>query len=134
MQRGFLWACEYGRDAVVEFLLHRGVSLETEAGTGQTALHWSVIGGHVGTIKLLLDRGAQPEAKNGYGATALGQAVWSALHADGGIDYLPIIETLLKAGAQIEAGTVAWITQQKIASPTLKHRIADLLKRHGGEL
>jgi ankyrin repeat protein len=134
MQRGFLWACEYGRDAVVEFLLHRGVPLETEAGTGQTALHWSVIGGHVDTIKLLLDRGAQPEAKNGYGATALGQAVWSALHADAGIDYLPIIESLLKAGAQIEAGTVDWITQQKAASPTLKQRIAELLKRHGGEL
>jgi ankyrin repeat protein len=133
MQRGFLWACEYGREAVVEFLLPRGVPLETQAGTGQTALHWSVIGGHVDTIKLLLDRGAQLEAQNVYGATALGQAVWCALHADGGIDYLPIIETLLKAGAQIEAGTVAWITQQKTASPTLKQRIADVLKRHGGE-
>ena len=133
MQRGFLWACEYGRDLVVEFLLHRGVPLETQADTGQTALHWAVVGGQVDTIKLLLDRGAQPEAKNACGSTALGQALWSALHAAAGIDYLPVIETLLKAGAQIEAGTVAWITQQKTASPSLKQRIADVLKRHGGE-
>ena len=133
MQRGFLWACEYGRDAVVEFLLHHGVPLETQADTGQTALHWAVVGGQVDTIKLLLDRGAQPEAKNACGSTALGQALWSALHAAAGIDYLPVIETLLKAGAQIEAGTVAWITQQKTASPSLKQRIADVLKRHGGE-
>jgi len=133
MQRGFLWACEYGRDAVVEFLLHRRVPLETQAGTGQTAHHWAVIGGQVDTIKLLLDRGAQPEAKNAYGSTALGQALWSALHADAGIDYLPVIETLLKAGAQIEAGTVAWITRQKTASPSLKQHIADAVKRHGAE-
>ena len=31
-------------------------------------------------------RGAQPEARNVYGSTVLGQALWSVVHADAGID------------------------------------------------
>ncbi len=94
MQRGFLWACEYGRDEVVNFLLDRGASLDSQANTGQTALHWAVIGGHVDTIKLLLDRGASLEAKNVYGGTALGQAEWSSENGDPTIDYAPILALL----------------------------------------
>lgn len=105
MERGFLWACEYGRNSVVEFLLQKGVDLHTRANTGQTALHWAVIGGQLETIKLLLDRGASLEAKNAYGGTALGQALWSQANGDSGIDYVRIIETLIKAGAEVEDGS-----------------------------
>jgi ankyrin repeat protein len=126
MERALLWSCEYGQNAVAEFLLEHGVPLETQADTGQTTLHWAVIGGHLDTIKLLLARGAPLEAKNSYGATALGQALWSVLHADGRIDYLPVVETLLKAGAKIEA---AWLSQQKPVSP-VSERIIAILKRH----
>jgi ankyrin repeat protein len=134
MEHGFLWACEYGQNEVVEFLLQRGVSPQTQANTGQTALHWAVIGGHVNTIDLLLARGAPLEAKNAHGATALGQALWSALHAeDGSIDYVPVIETLIKAGAHIEVGTLSWISQAKTASSPVKQRIAELLQRHGAD-
>jgi hypothetical protein len=94
MQRGFLWACEYGRNEVLDFLLQRGASLESRANTGQTALHWAVIGGRKDTIKLLLDRGAALEAENAYGGTALGQAQWSAENGDPAIDYAPIIALL----------------------------------------
>lgn len=128
-ERALLWSCEYGQNAVAEFLLQAGVPLETQADTGQTALHWAVIGGHLDTISLLLDRGAPLEAKNSYGATALGQALWSALHADGRIDYFPVIETLLKAGAKIEAETRSWITQEP-SSSLIKQRIAKVLERH----
>jgi ankyrin repeat protein len=100
MERALLWACEYGRNAVVEFLLQRGVSLESQANTGQTALHWAVIGGHEDTIKLLLDRGASLEARNVYGGTALGQALWSAAHGDPTVDYAPIIALLKHHGAK----------------------------------
>jgi ankyrin repeat protein len=131
MERGFLWSCEYGENAVAEFLLQRGVALETQAGTGQTALHWAVIGGHVDTINLLVVRGARLEAKNVYGATVLGQALWSALHGDGEVDSVPVIEIIIKAGAQIEEGTLAWIAQQESASPSLKRRIVEILERHG---
>jgi ankyrin repeat protein len=131
MERGFLWSCEYGENLVAEFLLQRGVSIETQAGTGQTALHWAVIGGHLDTINLLLLRSAPPEAKNAYGGTALGQALWSAIHGDGEVDYVPVVETLLDAGAQVEEGSLAWLAEQKSGSSSLKQRIAELLKRHG---
>jgi Ankyrin repeats (3 copies) len=101
MERGFLWACEYGRNEVVEFLLQHGASLEAQANTGQTALHWAVIGGHEDTIKLLLDRGASLEAKNVYGGTALGQALWSAANGDLELDYSPIIALLKQHGAKL---------------------------------
>src|SRR5450631_4175804 len=94
MERGFLWASEYGRNDVVNFLLDRGVSVQAQANTGQTALHWAVIGGHLDTITLLLNRGADLEAKNMYGGTALGQALWSAAHGDSRIDYARIVEFL----------------------------------------
>ncbi len=104
LDRGFLWACEYGRDEVVELFLRHGADLEAQANTGQTALHWAVIGAHVGTINLLLSHGANLEAKNSYGGTALGQALWSALHSNKQKeeDYIRVIETLLKAGAHID--------------------------------
>jgi|CZKD01.1.fsa_nt_gi hypothetical protein len=100
MERGFLRACEYGRNLVVEFLLQGGASLQSQANTGQTALHWAVIGGHADTIKLLLERGASLEAKNVYGGTALGQALWSATNGDAAIDYAPIIALLKQHGAK----------------------------------
>jgi hypothetical protein len=93
-ERALLWACEYGRNTVVDFLLDRGVPVQAQANTGQTALHWAVIGGHEDTIALLLTRGAQLEAINAYGATPLGQALWSATHADSTIDYAHIAEVL----------------------------------------
>jgi ankyrin repeat protein len=100
MERGFLWACEYGKNEVADFLLQRGVSLDAQANTGQTALHWAVIGGQAETINLLLARGASLEAKNAYGGTALGQALWSATHADSTIDYTAIAALLKQKGAK----------------------------------
>jgi Ankyrin repeats (3 copies)/Ankyrin repeat len=121
-----LWACEYGRNDVVEFLLQRGVSVQARANTGQTALHWAVIGGHIDTIRLLLTRGARLETPNSYGGTALGQALWSALNGDAGIDYVGVIELLLKSGAKVEEGTLPWLARQKPESST-KKRITELL-------
>ncbi len=83
---GFKWACEYGRNDVVEFLLNDGV-------TEPAGLHWAVIGRQLDTIKLLLEHSASLEALNEYGATPLGQAQWSAEH-NPGIDYAPVIELL----------------------------------------
>jgi ankyrin repeat protein len=131
IERALLWACEYGRNPVIEFLLRRGVPLQSMADTGQTALHWAVIGGHLDTINLLRQRGASLEAKNAYGGTALGQALWSALYSDDGMKYLPAIETLLKAGAPIEPGTLKWLAEQKPVSSQATQNIATLLRNHG---
>jgi hypothetical protein len=130
-ERALLRACEYGRTPVVDFLLQHGVPLHAQADSGQSALHCSVIGGHLETIKLLLERGASLEDKNVYGGTALAQALWSAVHSDRGCEYLPVIDTLLKAGARIEAGTLKWLTEQTDALSLVREPIAELLRQHG---
>ncbi len=94
-ERALLWASEYGRNSVVEFLLDRGIAIQAQANTGQTALHWAVIGGQIETVKLLLRRDADPKATNVHGGTAVRQAEWSASNGDPRIDYASIL-TLLK--------------------------------------
>ncbi len=130
LESGFMWACEYGRNNVVDFFLQRGMDLNAQADTGLTGLHWAVVGGQLATIKLLLERGAPLETKNVYGATVLGQGLWSAMNGDPGIDYGPVIEALIAAGAKIESGSLAWLAQQPGAAST-KARLVALLRRHG---
>jgi len=65
MESGFGWACEYGRNAVVEFLLDRGVDLRAGEKINQTGLHWAVIGGALETVNLLLKRGCASKARRG---------------------------------------------------------------------
>jgi ankyrin repeat protein len=100
VQSGLNWACEYGRDRVVLFLLDHGADLSARDRNGQTAMHWAAIGGQVGCMRILLQRKPDLEAKNDYGGTVLGQALWSAKHDESGADYAPMIELLksLRAG------------------------------------
>jgi len=119
MESAFGWACEYGRNVVVELLLDRGVDLHAGEKTDQTGLHWAVIGGALDTVNLLLKRGAPLEAKNVYGGTVLGQATWCVINGDRSVDYVPIIIALLAAGARIEEADY----------PTGNERVDDLLRR-----
>lgn len=80
-----------------------------------------MVGGQLDTIKLLLERGAPLEARNEYGGTVLGQALWSAINGDPAIDYVLIIETLIDAGAMVDA------------DPGLKERLDEVLRRHGAK-
>jgi ankyrin repeat protein len=129
MEHGFLGACEYGRNPVVEFLLERGVNVHMDAGTGVTALHCAVLGAHLDTINLLLAHGAHLETLNCYGGTALGQSLWCAFHNDR-LDFIPVVELLLRAGAKVAEGTMSWVSQQN-GSPKLKQRLVDLLGSRG---
>ena len=130
MESGFIWACEYGRASIVEFLLEKGVDLRAGENTGQTALHLAAHRGQLGMIKLLLDRGAPLEARNSYGGTVLGQALWSVIHGDPAIDFVPVIEMLLAAGAKIEPGSLTWLAQERGPAARKEH-IAEVLRRHG---
>jgi ankyrin repeat protein len=131
LQRGFLWACEFGRNDVVDFLLENGADLRRQADTGQTGLHWAMVGAHLPTIELLLNRGAPLEELNAYGGTALGQALWSFANGDPETDYVPILRTLLNAGARIETGSLQWLEKQENRSAAAKSRIAEVLRRYG---
>lgn len=101
LRHGFLWACQYGHNAVVEYMLDNGlVDLKAHDIDKQTALHHAVMGAQPGTIRLLIDRGASLEARNIYNGTPLGQARWCAHNNDNAADFEPIIELLRGAGAE----------------------------------
>lgn len=131
LQRGFLWACMYGRQEVVEFLLERGADLSGQSDLGGTGLHWAAGGGHLGIVQLLLARGALLEEINKWGGTVLEQAGWGFANADAEIDFVPIFETLLAAGAKVQDGWLAWLERQSGRPAESKARIAEVLRRYG---
>ena len=101
LNEGFLYACQYGRNIVVEFLLERGADPATARGDGQTALHLAVIGGYLHIVKLLLRHNAPLEVMNHYGGTVLDQALWSAAHGGDPEVCIAILDALAAAGAKI---------------------------------
>ena len=80
LERGYLWACQFGHLDMVEHLLDRGVDVATADDTRMTGLHWAVHEGHRDIVELLLARGAPMDAVNVYGGTILGQARWSSVY------------------------------------------------------
>ncbi len=101
LQQGLLFACQYGHNTVIEFLIEKGADLTAAGNNGQTALHWAVVGGHPETVKLLLKYRPPLEATNSYGGTVLGQALWSASHDGDPVNYRGILEALVEAGARL---------------------------------
>ncbi len=98
MEQGFLLACEYGHNRVIEWLVAHGVDKGTRSRDGQTGLHMAAIGCRGDTVELLLRLGLPSEARNGYGATALEQARWSAERDREPERYAAVIERLAAAG------------------------------------
>jgi hypothetical protein len=133
LQRGFVWACGYGHEDVVEFLLRHGADLEDDAGSDEPPLHMAVVGASLSIVKLLIARGAPLEQLNGYGGTPLGQAGWSFVNGDPDHDYVPIFDALLAAGAHIEDGWLAWLERQEGRPAEQKSRIAEMLRRYGAK-
>ena len=131
LQKGFLWACMYGREEAVAYLMERGADLLDRAESGATALHWAAGGAHLGIIKLLLDRGAPLEEVNAWGGTVLEHAGYGFAHPADSADFAPAFETLLAAGARIQGSWLAWIQKVKERSPEEKARIAEIFRRYG---
>ena len=115
----FRYACFYGRNEVVEFLVGQGVDLAGHSDDGQTALHYAAMGGKLETIGILLRHHAPLETVNRFGGTVLGQTLWSAVHGGDPDVFAPIVETLIAAGAKIER------------YPPVHARIDAILARHG---
>ncbi len=120
LRDAFLWACEYGHNSVVEFLLGKGADLTAHSRDGQTGLHWAVIGGQLDTVRLLLRHNAPLEIENSYGGTPLGQALWSAANGGDPDTYLAILDALAKSGAQIPKRFIR-----------VNKQIDDWLEQHG---
>jgi hypothetical protein len=119
VQEAFLYACGYGANRVIEFLLGR-LDLAGHTGDGQSGAHYVVIFGRPDTLKLLLKQSVPLEAKNMYGGTVLGQTLWSAAHGGDPELYSQIIETLIAAGAKIPERQRAGKFENKCVVRTLR--------------
>jgi hypothetical protein len=100
-KEAFVYACEYGRNDVVEFLLRNDATLAEQVAHGQTGLHMAAIGGQLETVKLLLKYKPSLELKNRYGGTVLGQTLWSGRHGADPEVTVAILEELVAAGARV---------------------------------
>lgn len=107
MKAGFAWACEFGRTAVVEYLLQRGIRADARLHSegGETGLHWAAYEGHVDIVRLLLERGAPVDIRDKYyNGTPLGWALyaWGTSSERGRRrSYYEVVALLARAGAQL---------------------------------
>lgn len=100
-----LIAAQCNRDAVVRFLLEKGVSVHSF--NGMTALHWAAANCNMALMQLLVERGARLETKNEFGGTVLGSTLWFASHSMSAdfivLDFVGVIDWLIAAGARTDA-------------------------------
>jgi ankyrin repeat protein len=116
LERALIMAARYGRCETVEYLLDRGV--DVAASDGMTALHWAAGGGHLEMMKLLIARGAPLEMKNEYGGTVLDSTLWFAYNGREDIDYSPVLDMLISAGAR----TDLYPEMQELMDGVYRHR------------
>jgi ankyrin repeat protein len=107
---GFAWAAEFGRTAVVEYLIDAGMPLDSRLRhDGQTALHWAGLGGHADTVRLLIARGAPVDRKDlSYDGTPLDWVIYGwgnngSLSEAEAEQYYESVEALVAAGASFNA-------------------------------
>lgn len=113
-----LYAARDGHVELARALLAAGAELELAEANGITPLLMSLINGHVAVAELLLTRGARVNVADFYGRTPLFAAVeYRNLDmnnssdpnpADNGVarePFLPLIERLIAAGADVNART-----------------------------
>ena len=91
------FAVATGNLNIVHALLYRNVNINARNNNGKTALHLAVDKHSLPIIKLLIDNNIDINIEDSWGNQALWTAVFNA--AAGDLDKLPIVELLLKHGA-----------------------------------
>jgi hypothetical protein len=129
VQSAFMWACGFGRTNVVELLLAEGADVREQDGNGQTGLHAAALAGHLETVRALLKRNPPLELRNVWGGAVLDHTLWASIHHDPTVDYSPIVEALIQAGAKVRPEYLDWIRGEKLLLPASKPRIEELLRR-----
>jgi ankyrin repeat protein len=102
VERAFVWACTYGRAAVVEYLLDQGIDPAVVDDDRMTGLHWAAAHKHLEVVELLTRRRAPLEARNRWGGTVLDSTVFFALQRPANAaSYSPVLQSLIDAGADV---------------------------------
>ena len=114
----------HDRIGVVKLLLRKGVNPAARDFRQWTSLHWAAHYGYTEMVRLLLEWKAPLEVANEFGGTPLNQTIWTTLHERFLPEHVLIIEMLIKAGAQVDAG---WMGQHVYRR--LNPRVAELLSR-----
>lgn len=100
------WACKFSRWRVAELMLDRGVDPASSDSDRMTALHWASANGGLDLMDRLIRLGAPLEVENVWQGTVLDStAHFAAYMPVEGVDYLPVMERLIDAGAN--AGVLA---------------------------
>jgi ankyrin repeat protein len=116
MNRGFAWACEYGRTEVAKYLLDMGMDVGASLRNhGQTGLHWAAHCAHISVAKLLLKRGADVDKAD---PSFRGSPLSWAMHGWGDPQpgtpkgrYYSIVKLLIRAGATVDP---AWFELENV--------------------
>jgi ankyrin repeat protein len=142
LKDAFAWACQFGRTAVVDFLLNKGTHTDEKLKhDGQTGLHWAAYGGRADTVKLLLKRGAPVDVKDpSYDGTPLQWALYawgnSPVLAERG-QHHEVVALLARAGAKLEPEWCEDDPERRLAvkklraDPIMQAALAGKLPRRG---
>jgi ankyrin repeat protein len=127
MHAAFGSACAYGRIAVVEFLLDRGVPPDVRLGhDGPMGLYGAALEGHAAIVALLLDRQAPVNAvEERYNGTPLTWALhgWTDPPYGTPIErYYEVIDLLVRAGAVVNPD---WTDDDAARTPFARKLQAD---------
>ena len=124
IEKALIWAATFGRPRVVELLLRKGVDPAACDADRMTPLHAAAGAGHLDVVRVLLKHDPPLEVENAWGGTVLNSTLYFAFNAPAkGVDYVPIIEELLAAGADVSVTNSFF--------PTGNERIDDVLARYG---
>jgi ankyrin repeat protein len=114
MEDGFGWACVYGQASVAEFLVQRGIDVNTKVqahGEGCTGLHLAAYHGDAALIRSLLRLGARVDiADDTWQTTPLTWALyaWSEDPTPPAERYYEVVEALVAADAVVRPDLLEW--------------------------
>jgi hypothetical protein len=123
-------ACMLGQTKTAAYLLERGVDPYAGMRTWLSGPHYAVSSGRLETVKMLLEKNVSMEIENKYGGTMLGQGLWSAIN-EPHESHTEILECLIRAGAEIEPGTLGWWEAQTVPSAETAARVSEALRKAG---
>lgn len=106
IKSAFVYACGYGREDVVRFLLQRGIDPRTDPDV-RSCLHWAVYGGRVDVITLLLDAGAAVNlrhARDQLTPLEVALVAWSKADEDAERQaFYEVVRVLVAYGATLDS-------------------------------